>query len=172
MPKSRNRAIPVNVVDNPSASAMPGTPVMSGGLGGTVTPNSKDVPDSEPRAGRRSLTFMHALRRECSVRKNQIDLSGVYYSPFVRDVTESPRYYLRDESQIVDDIENAMLSAAVEGRNKTPIGMGIGGGARRALFMAVKKVIREAKAGKINVIGINANPAGNQAGRPGTGVRS
>lgn len=170
MPKSRNRAVPVNVVDNPSASVMPGEPIMSGGLGGKVTPNSQDVSDASPRAGRRSLSFLHALRRE--VARQQIDLGGVYFTPFVRDKTKSPRYYLKDPSQIVDELEQAMLVAAVEGRNKTPIGMGIGGGARRALFMAVKKIIREAKSGKIKVIGINANPAGNQAGRPGTGVRA
>ena len=170
MPKSRNRPVPVTVVDNHAASSMPGTPIMSGGLGGRVTPNSKNITNSSPQSGSRSLTFMHALRREIS--KAQIDLNGVYYTPFVKDVEESPRYYLKDVSEIVGDIEQAILVAAVEGRNSTPIGIGIGGGARRTIFIAIKKIIREAKSDKIKVIGINANPAGDHAGRPGSRVRA
>lgn len=169
MTNSPSRIVPVNVVDNPSASALPGNPIMSGGLGGTVTPRSASVPRSSGGSGQRAMGFMHALQRE--VRSAKIDLSGIHYSPFIRDVTESPRFYLKDPSRIVNEIEDAMLRAAVMGRNRTQIGLGIGGGAKRVLFIAVKKMIREAKSGKIKIVGLNANPSGSQSGRPGLRAR-
>jgi hypothetical protein len=142
------------------STAMPGTPVMSGGLGGAVV--SKPSP---ARVSARVLTFLQAVQME--VRKYHIDLNGVEFSPFIRDVTVSEKYYLKTPSEIVYGIEEAMLIAALSGSNSTPIGIGIGGGARRLLYIAVKRVIRESKLGKIYVVGLNANPAGNQAGRPG-----
>jgi hypothetical protein len=172
MPKDLNRPVPPQVVENPSRGPMPGSPILSGGLGGSTLPNTSIV-RPVPTLNRRAFTFFQLLQSR--LKKTNVDLSGIHVSPYetVSGQGDVPGFNTNTAPQIKAsnalalEIADAIIIAARNGDNSTPISGGISGAALRIMRRAIDDIKRSVIANEVRLIGVNSDPAGNADGRPG-----
>ena len=171
MPKDLNRPIPPQVVENPSRGPMPPTPILSGGLGGAVYPNTENVAPV-PTVNQKAKTFYQLLQG--LLVKTNIDLGGIHISPY-EDVSSpgDPGFNtnsaptIKASNTLTLEIADAIVIASRNGDNSTPISGGLSGSSMRMIRRAIDAIKSAVKANEMRLIGVNSDPAGNADGRPG-----